>query len=124
LLLDRARIAPAEDLALAVRLDDVVAVVGRRADDLRRRGNRAEEPDLADRKGCTALGCGEDGGPQPVEIGDQRVALGRERVGGPGQLFERLARVTDIIPLDEPKAIVVELAYPHPILPPLTPAPK
>jgi hypothetical protein len=86
--------------------------------------NRADEPDLADRKEGAALGCGEDGGLQPVEVCDQRIALRRERVGGLGQSFERLARVTDIISLDEPQAIVIEPVYPHPVLPPLTPAPK
>ena len=62
LLLDRARIAPDEHLALLVGLGDVVAVVGRRADDLGRRRDRAEEFDLADRKGCAARGGGENGG--------------------------------------------------------------
>jgi hypothetical protein len=124
LLRYRTRIAPAEYLALAVRLGYVVAVVGRRADDRGWRGNRAEELHLADRKGGAALGCGEDGGLQPVEVGDQRIALRRERIGRLGQSFERNARVTDTVALDEPQAIVVEPAYPRPVLPPLTPAPK
>ena len=94
----------------------MVSVVGRRADDLGRRRDRAEKLDLADRKGLRVSGRSKDCGPQPLEIGDQRVAFGRERIDGLWQLFERLGRVTDITSLDEPQPIVVEPADPHSVL--------
>ena len=80
--LDRARIAPAEHLALPIRLGDVIAVVGRRADNLGWGCDRAEKLDLADRKGLSVSGRGENCGPQLFEVGDQRVAFGSERIDG------------------------------------------
>jgi len=101
---------------LAIGLGDVVAVVGRRADDLARGCDRAEKLDLADRKGLSISGRGKDDGLQPFEMGDQRVAFGSEWIDRHGQLFERLARVADISAVDEPQPIVVEPADPHLVL--------
>jgi hypothetical protein len=52
--------APAEHFALLVGLGDVVAIVGRHADDLGRRCDGAGELGLADWEGSGALGCGRD----------------------------------------------------------------
>src|SRR5258705_10793465 len=76
------------------------------------------KPALAHRQGSGALGGGENLRPQPVEIGDSRVALGRERIAWLRQLFERLAHIKDAVAFDQPQPIVVEPADPHPALRP------